>query len=186
MDGSCGPGSPVNSFSVVAYLPEPLGGFLDQIRRDLVPGCVARTHITVLPPRPLACPWPDAWDELRQRVQGFAPFRVSLGDVRVFDGSNVLYLSTASRRSELEQLNALTNTGRLQCISSFRYQPHITLAQGLAVDKLADGRRYAEVAWDAYTGARYFQLEDLALVQNTTEDRWIDLASLTLASPVSA
>src|SRR5712691_8223277 len=154
MDGSCGPSSPVNSFSVVAYLPEPLGGFLNQVRRDLVPGCTARTHITVLPPRPLASPWPEAWDELRRRVQGFGPFRVSLNDVRVFDGTNVLYLAIASRRSELEQLNALTNTGLLQCTSNFRYQPHITLAQGLPVDKLAEEWRRAEAAWNAYTGPR--------------------------------
>jgi hypothetical protein len=186
MDGNCGTASPVNSFSVVAYLPEPLGGFFDQIRRDLVPGCVARTHVTVLPPRPLDCPWPQAWEELRQRVQGFAPFRVSLNDVGVFDGSHVLHLTITSRRSELEQLNALTNTGHLHCVSNFRYQPHITLAQGLAVDKLAEGRRRAETAWAAYGGPRYFVLGDLALVQNTAEDRWIDLANLTLGSPVSA
>jgi len=186
MDGSCGSGSPVNCYSLVAYLPEPLGGFLDQIRRDLVPGCVARTHITVLPPRPLSCPWPEAWEELQQRVRGFAPFRVSLNDVRVFDESHVLYLSIASPRSELEQLNLLTNTGHLHCVSNFRYKPHITLALGLAVDKLGEARRRAESAWQAYGGPRYFLLEDLSLVQNTTEDRWIDLASLTLAAPVSA
>src|SRR6266852_4041987 len=174
MDGSCGPSSPVNSFSVVAYLPEPLGGFLDQVRRDLVPGCLARTHVTVLPPRPLTCQWPQAWEELRLRVQGFAPFRVNLNEVRVFEGSNVLYLSIASRRAEFEQLNLLTNTGCFHCISNFRYQPHITLAQGFAVDKLSEGRHQAEAAWQAYCGPRYFLLEDLTLVQNTTEDRWTD------------
>jgi 2'-5' RNA ligase len=186
MDGSCGPGSPVNSFSLVAYLPEPLGGFLNQIRRELVAGCAARAHITILPPRPLAGSWTkawtEAWDEVQRRLQGFAPFQVELGDVRVFDGSNVLYLSLISRRSELEQLNALTNTGRLHCISNFRYQPHVTLALGFAGDDVVRAQTLAQRAWQEYKGARHFLLDNLTLVQNTTDDRWIDLASLTLAS----
>ena len=186
MDGSCGPRSPVNSFSLVAYLPEPLGGFFDRIRGDLVPGCSARTHITILPPRPLSCAWTEAWEEVQQRLQGFAPFRVNLGEVRVFDGSHVLYLSIASRRSEIEQLNALTNTGRMQCTSNFWFKPHITLAQGFSVDEVEAGALRAQRAWEAYAGPRYFLLEDLTMVQNTNEDVWLDLASLRLGTHVSA
>ena len=42
----------VNSFSLVAYIPDPLRKFLDDLRRELVPGCVPNAHVTILPPRP--------------------------------------------------------------------------------------------------------------------------------------
>ena len=44
----------VNSYALVSYIPDPLRRFLDDLRRELVPGCVPAAHVTVLPPRPLS------------------------------------------------------------------------------------------------------------------------------------
>ena len=58
MNGCNGLG--INSYALISYLPEPLAGYLDSLRCELVPRCQARTHVTVLPPRPLAAGLPDA------------------------------------------------------------------------------------------------------------------------------
>jgi hypothetical protein len=42
-------------FGLIIYVPNPLAGFLDGLRKDLVPGCNPRAHLTVLPPGGLDC-----------------------------------------------------------------------------------------------------------------------------------
>ena len=44
----------INSFALVSYIPEPLAGFLDRLRQELVPNCFLRAHVTILPPRPIS------------------------------------------------------------------------------------------------------------------------------------
>src|SRR5258708_29857559 len=94
MHGCNGLGTAINSFALISYLPEPLAGFLDSLRCELVPRCQAKTHVTVLPPRPLATGLPEsAWLELNDYLDAFPPFRVELGSIEIFEGSNVIYLS---------------------------------------------------------------------------------------------
>ena len=38
----------INSFALVTYIPEPLAGFLDRLRQELVPNCFLRAHATIL------------------------------------------------------------------------------------------------------------------------------------------
>jgi len=59
----------INSFALVSYIPEPLAGFLDRLRQELVPDCFLRAHVTILPPRPICSPPGEAWD----LVRWFAP-----------------------------------------------------------------------------------------------------------------
>src|SRR5271157_1965000 len=44
----------LNVFALVIYVPEPLGRFLDDLRRELSPASNPHAHVSVLPPRPLA------------------------------------------------------------------------------------------------------------------------------------
>ena len=44
----------LNIYALVIYVPAPLGRFLDDLRRELVPTYKPRAHVSVLPPRPLA------------------------------------------------------------------------------------------------------------------------------------
>ena len=56
IDGFCGEGTAINSFSLVAYVPQPLAGFIERLRQEIQPGCTARSHLTFLPPRLLEIP----------------------------------------------------------------------------------------------------------------------------------
>src|ERR1700688_1260192 len=100
MEGSDGRARYVNSFALVSYLPGPLAELLDEIRHDFAPESRAKAHLTVLPPRPLFGSRPlaedaaaEATEELRVRLQDFPPFRVDLGDIEVFPGTQVIYVS---------------------------------------------------------------------------------------------
>src|SRR5262245_39353882 len=101
MEGSDGASIPINSFSLVAYLPEPLAGFVDALRREVQPGCTVRGHITILPPRPLCCSCDQAWEQLESKLQFVQPFTVELADVRVFAVTQVIHLSVNAGREEL-------------------------------------------------------------------------------------
>src|ERR1700722_17014901 len=95
MQGCNGVG--INSFALISYLPEPLAGYLDSLRCELVPRCQARTHVTILPPRPLATGLPEnAWRDLNAYLDDFRPFRVELTTIEVFEGTNVIYLSVGA------------------------------------------------------------------------------------------
>src|SRR6267154_563334 len=113
MDSCNGGGQRINSFALVSYLPEPLAGFLDRLRSDLVQECRARAHVTVLPPRPLNHPVADAWQELTHRLRDSRPFQVELAEIEIFPETQVIYLSVGAGRAELERLHDALNTGRL-------------------------------------------------------------------------
>ena len=59
------PGERLNVFALVIYIPGPLGKFLDDLRRELVPSYNPHAHVSVLPPRPLAVDWRLASDQAR-------------------------------------------------------------------------------------------------------------------------
>jgi len=184
MDPWKGRGGDVNSFALVSYISEPLAGFLNRLRRDLVPESVAKAHVTVLPPRHLRSSPEEAWQELQQRLQDFQPFRVDLTEIAIFPGFQAVYLSIDTGRRELERMHAALNTGDLACEEPFEYYPHVTLAQELAPQELAAAMELAAARWREFPHARGFMLEKLTFVRNTVENRWTDLAAVNLASHV--
>lgn len=185
MDGCNGGGSGVNSFALVSYLPEPLAGFLDQLRVDLVRECRAKAHVTVLPPRPLLCPAEEAWRELHQSLQDCPPFRVELGAIEVFPITDVIYLSVEQGHKELEQLHRRLNTGCVAFHEPFNFHPHVTLAQELDPGSVASAREWAARRWNEFSHPRSFRVDRLMFVQNTLENRWTDLHGFPLVSRVA-
>ena len=170
---------PINSYALVSYLPSPLGEFLDKLRQALVAGCVAQSHVTVLPPRELA-DVEAAKRAICRGLENFSPFELSIGEVSVFPGTHVIYLEIMAGRGELLRLHAGLNSGPLQSAETFEYHPHITLAQGFDVDKREALREYARREWAGYQGPRSFTVDTLLFVQNTSNNLWIDLMSCEL------
>src|ERR1700676_5394289 len=93
----------INSFALVTYIPEPLAGFLDRLRQELVPNCFLRAHVTVLPPRPISSTPESAWNQVRVLARRFSPFKIELTSVEVFPVSDVIYLSVGAGFVPLEQ-----------------------------------------------------------------------------------
>src|ERR1700687_845742 len=115
----------LNVFALIIYIPDPLGRFLDDLRRELVPGCDPHAHVSVLPPRPLAVDWQVASRPVRALTEGGAPFQIELGRIEIFPGTDVIFIEVGPGSSELFRMHDAMNTGALAFQEPFEYHPHI-------------------------------------------------------------
>jgi 2'-5' RNA ligase len=165
----------LNVFALVIYIPDPLGRFLDDLRKELVPGCNPHAHVSVLPPRPLAVDWRVASEQVRHCASVRHPFDITLGGIKRFPVTNVIFIELAQGADQLFEMHADMNTEALEFAEPFAYHPHITLAQEIPPGSVADVERKAHQMWADYTGPRTFRAERTAFVQNTLRNCWIDL-----------
>ena len=166
----------LNVFALVIYIGGPLGLFLDDLRRELVPSYNPHAHVSVLPPRVLAGDWMEASNQARALIEGWPPFEVELTDVNIFPATNVVYLEIGKGAPELVNMHRAMNQGPLEFDEPFAYHPHITLAQETPVDSVASVYAEARRRWQEYSGPRTFRADHAVFVQNTLNNCWIDLA----------
>jgi 2'-5' RNA ligase len=179
-------GDRINSYALVSYVPGALGEYLDRMRVELVSACVAQSHVTVLPPRDLKISQSSAQLELEQELSEFPPFDVSLADVDVFRSTTVIYLAIGTGAAELRQLHGRTNRNGLAFAEEFEYHPHVTLAQKFPIVELEAKFELAARRWREWRHGRSFRIDHLTFVQNTTQDRWQDIADISLGDAVLA
>ncbi|HJT86373.1 MAG TPA: 2'-5' RNA ligase family protein [Bryobacteraceae bacterium] len=170
----------LNVFALVIYIPDPLGRFLDDLRKELVPPYNPHAHVSVLPPRPLLVDWRLASEQLRGLTDNWAPFEIALTEVNIFPRTKVIYIELGRGASELRRMHGAMETGALTFEEPYEYHPHVTLAQeieGQDVEALAER---AARRWREYRGPRSFRAERAVFVQNTLQNCWIDLAEYSL------
>jgi 2'-5' RNA ligase len=172
----------LNVFALVIYIPDPLGRFLDDLRKDLVPGCNPHAHVSVLPPRPLSVENSVAAEQVHECAAGWTPFEIALGEIRIFPVTNVIFIELAHGADEMYRMHAAMNSAALGFNEPFVYHPHVTLAQELPECEVAAAAGRARELWAAYTGPRSFRAERIAFVQNTLGNCWIDLAEYSLGA----
>jgi len=170
----------INSFALVSYIPEPLAGFLDRLRQELVPNCFLRAHVTILPPRPILSSPEEAWAAIRRAAPELSPFEIELGSVEVFRVSDVIYISLSAGSEELRRMHAALNMDGLYFQEAFSYHPHITLAQDLKPDELDELASVAGARWAEFPSSRKFCVEKIVFVQNTRRNQWLDLGECSL------
>ena len=171
----------LNSYSMVAYLGDPLAEFVDALRRRFTPDCPHRAHITILPPRPLAVSLPKARAHCRQVLNRLDPFEVRLGEVGLFEDSQVIKLSIASGKIPLRTLHDALNTGPLVHSEEYRYLPHITLGQDLPPARVDECLQMAQQQWRAFPGSPWVAVDSLTFVQQAKEGCWNDLVEMKLS-----
>jgi 2'-5' RNA ligase len=178
----CGPGSTdrINSFALVSYVPGRLGDFMTQLREELVMGCVARSHVTVLPPRPVCVEPQVAEAQIRAGLSRFEPFTIELGKIRTFQNTAVVFVEVCSGREQLVAMHDYFNQDGLAFAEPYPFHPHITLAQGFPPEQVRDIYDMALRRWQEALPAREFLVDSLTFVQNTVGNRWLDLADCTL------
>lgn len=173
-------GDRINSFSLVSYIEGRLGQFLNKLRTELVCECTALSHVTVLPPRTLAISAEEAAAQLRPRLAEFHAFGAEIAGIRIFSGSDVIYADISFGRGELIAMHDKLNQNDLRSEEVFEYHPHITLAQKLAPQDVRAAAEVAQRRWDEARLPRSFEVSTLTFVQNTIQDRWVDLEAYAL------
>jgi len=175
-------GERLNVLALVIYVPDPLGSFLDDLRRELVPQYDPHAHVSVLPPRTLPVAWQVASEEAGALTARRAPFEIELTQVAVFPVTGVVYLEVGEGGDELRRLHAAMNATSLGFPEPFVYHPHVTLAQELPPASEERVRELAAKRWREYPGKRTFRAERAVLVQNTSNNSWIDLRECALGT----
>ena len=165
----------LNVFALVIYIPYPLGRFLDDLRRELVPNCDPKAHVSVLPPRSLAVSWQTASRTVRSLTEGWAPFDIELTGIEVFPITNVIYLAVGGGAAQLFDMHATMNQNGLAFDEPFDYHPHVTLAQEFPSEEVESLRETAARRWREFTGPRRFRAERAVFVQNKLPNFWTDL-----------
>lgn len=176
-----GPNGPdrVNCFALVSYIPEPISGFLDRLRQELVPNCFLRAHVTILPPRPISSSTEAAWTCIQELALQFKPFEVELTGVEIFPVSDVIYVAVGAGGERLREMHAVMNTNGLAFQETHSYQPHVTLAQDLKPDQMDELIRVARQRWTEFAHGRKFCVDKIVFVQNRRKE-WIDLGECSL------
>ena len=172
----------LNIFALVIYVPDPLGRFLDDLRRELVPHYNPHSHVSVLPPRPVAVDWRTAAEQVRALTEAWAPFESELTGLQIFPVTDVLFLEIGAGAAELRRMHAAMDSHTLEFEEPFAYHPHVTLAQEVPHQDVPTLFDLARRRWDEYRGVRSFRAERAAFVQNTLNNRWIDLAEYALGA----
>jgi 2'-5' RNA ligase len=175
----------INSFALVSYIPEPLAGFLDKLRQELVPNCFLRAHATILPPRPVCTSPEAAWETVRTLAPLFPPFEVELAHVEVFPVSDVIYIEIGRGREEMQNMHNALNAEGFLCYEPYPYHPHVTLAQNLKGDEVDELGRVARARWAECKLPKTFRVDKVVFVQNTRRNCWLDLGESALGHPES-
>ncbi len=170
------------SCSVVAYLPGPLGEFVNRLRARVNPPFAHwLSHVTILPPRPLPERPEEVAVEMQEKCLMVEPFEARLSEVQTFwPVKGVVYLSVSFGSERLVELHDLLNCGPLGRVEPFPYVPHITLAQELDESKTRTVLHEASQAWAHYAGPTTFRVESLSLVRQREDQCWVDLAPVPL------
>ena len=173
----------INSYAVVAYLNTGLGRFLDGLRQEFSPACPHRAHVTILPPRPLFVDPVQAIEQCREIASRFEAFNVTLGEVDLFESTQVVKIPVRSGVAALRTLHDILNTGPFEQSEDFEYIPHVTVAQELPPEKVSACLDLARQRWAEFESATPVRVESLTFVQQLADGRWHDLAELWLGRP---
>jgi 2'-5' RNA ligase len=170
----------INQYALVAYIDGKLGDFLFHLRQEIVPTCKLRSHVSLLPPRPLQGTEADATQFLQDCARHQSAFQVTLGAIEVFPVTNVVYIAIADGLVNLQNTHSKMNASALQYAEPYPFHPHITLAQEISETEHAAVHQHCLARWNEYTGPRHFPVEVLTFVQNTSNAGWIDLSEARL------
>ena len=175
----------VRHFALVCYIQGRLAEFLDHLRSELQPGCALRSHVTILPPRPVNLNIDESVRQIAAEGHDSPAFCVHLGSVAVFEKSNVVYLTLERGVNELHALHENLNAGQLEYDGPFPYHPHITLAQDVTAEQAVALAEIARQRWAEYDGPREFCVDELSFVRSAAPGAWQDLAFVDLAQSTS-
>ncbi len=169
-------------YALVAYVNNPVGRFVEDLRRQLHPEHAhLPAHITVLPPRPLHGSEPEALELLERLCGQVAPFEVVMGEVASFvPVTPTVFLRVAHAAYRMRELHDLLNTELLHCHEQWPYMPHLTIVKMPDLAQAQQALEFSRGRWAEYRGTRVAPVDQLTFVREGDNHRWVDLAPVHL------
>src|SRR5215469_9157516 len=118
-------------YGLVAYVSDPVGEWVEKVRRELMPSQAGATaHISILPPRPLMGTETEALETLEELCRDVNPFEVSMGEVESFaPRTPTVFVRVAHAAYRMRELHDRLNTGALEYEEPWPYMPHMTIVK---------------------------------------------------------
>jgi 2'-5' RNA ligase len=172
---------PSPRYALVTYVRNPVGEFVENLRRELHPATAhMAAHLTILPPRELTSTEAAALEFLEEVCARIVPFNVELGDVATFlPTTPTVFIEVKQAASRMREVHDQLCGPGLNCPEDWPYTPHLTI---LKAEKDEEARAACAVArerWAEFPGKRQVRVEELMFVREEAGS-WRDVASVPL------
>ena len=175
-------------YALVAYVRNPVGEFVERIRKELHPELPhLAAHVTVLPPRLLAGPENSAIETLEEICSQVEPFEVTLGEIETFiPVTPTVFIRVVHAASRVRDLHEKLNTEALQYEEEWPFMPHMTIVKMGTEAQAQTAYRMARRLWAQFKGDRSIRIEELVFVREEEHLCWKDLVSIRLGHSLAA
>jgi 2'-5' RNA ligase len=169
-------------YALVAYVRNPVGEFVESLRRELHPELPhLAAHVTLLPPRFLDGTESEALERMEELCKDVEPFEVSLGEVETFiPVTPTVFIRVAHAAYRMRELHDRLNVNALSCREEWPYMPHLTIVKMSAEDQAQHAYRVARTRWAEFEQSRCIEVRDLTFVREEGQNLWADLAEIPL------
>jgi len=169
-------------YALVAYVRNPVGEFVESLRKELHPELPhLAAHVTLLPPRLLSGSESAALEKLEELCKEVEPFEVSLGEVETFiPVTPTVFIRVAHAAYRMRELHDRLNVNALACHEEWPYMPHLTIVKMGAEDQAQYAYRVARTRWAEFDESRCIDVRDLTFVREEGQNQWADLAEIPL------
>jgi 2'-5' RNA ligase len=174
--------TPRQRYALVAYVKNPVGEFVESLRRELHPELPhLAAHVTLLPPRYLQGSEAAAVEEMEDLCRDVEPFEVSLGEVETFiPVTPTVFIRVAHAAYRMRELHDRLNVKALACQEEWPYMPHLTIVKMGAEEQAQNAYRVARSRWAEFDECRSIEVRDLTFVREESPNHWLDLAEIPL------
>ena len=171
---------PISRYALVTYVRNPVGEFVEDLRRELHPTKLhPAAHLTILPPRELPGTETAALEFLEEACSRAIPFHVEMGDVETFlPTTPTVFLQVKRAAYRMRELHDHLS-GKLCCDESWPYIPHLTIVKTDRDDEARAAYQIARERWAQFFGPRQVPVEELMFVREVDGD-WQDVAPVPL------
>ena len=168
-------------YALVSYVRNPVGEFVEQLRRELHPPTAhMAAHLTILPPRELNGTEAAALEFLEDSCSRIVPFSVELGDVETFlPTTPTVFIQVRHAAYRMRELHDQLCGHGLRCVENWPYIPHLTILKTDDDEQARAVWQTSRERWAQFQGERRVRLEELAFVRENGND-WQDVAHVPL------
>ena len=172
---------PSSRYALVTYVRNPVGEFVEHLRRELHPTMPhLAAHLTILPPRELTGTEAAALEFLEEACGQIVPFSVELGDVETFlPTTPTVFIEVRHAAYRMRELHDQLNANGLHCEESWPYIPHLTILKTETDEQARAARAVARERWAQFPGKRQVHVEELMFVRENG-GFWQDVAPVPL------
>lgn len=172
---------PISRYALVTYVRNPVGEFVEELRRELHPTTAhLAAHLTILPPRELTGTEAAALEFLEEACSRVVPFSVELGDVETFlPATPTVFIEVKQAAYRMRELHDQLSGRGLRCEESWPYTPHLTILKTERDEQARAAYVVARERWAQFPGQRHVHVEELMFVRENG-GHWQDVAPLPL------